>query len=111
MSSLEEKPYYDYMERLEKEGRTQVVNELEQGITYPKEECSDWCLRWSYRVLVLKDEWIREKVYFDFEGVSFPLPKEYVRFLVATYNSDWNLIPSKEDRQIHLNILKMQLKL
>lgn len=103
-NTIAEKPYYDYMERLEKEGRTQVVNELEQGITYPKEECSDWCLRWSYRVLVLKDEWIREKVYFDFEGVSFPLPKEYVRFLVATYNSDWNLIPSKEDRQIHPGI-------
>jgi len=96
--------YHYYRNMVEKEGHDAAMADIVRHMTYPDEECDYYCARWSYRPLVFHKEWVKDKKPIVLEGREFPAAKGIIRQMISNYNSDWNIVPLKKERQTHASL-------
>ena len=62
--------------------------------------------------VVVKEEFLIDTIKYDFKGLAFDIPKNYIKYLVYHYGKDWK-IPKKGDHAHNYNLvtkLKIRIK-
>ena len=105
---VDEKLYYEYLERVKEEGKEKVLKEIETNfLTYQEEDCDYYIARWGVRDSIVRKEWLKNLERRNFEGLSLPFFKENMMYLSVTeYGYNWDYLPPVKERVSHNNIEK-----
>ena len=90
-----------YRAEVEKRGLEDVMAEIRSKLDHPDDECDSICQRWSYRPVVFRSEWLKDKTRMPFETASFPVGKDVIRRLMVNFDENWYMMPPKSHREIH----------
>lgn len=90
-----------YQKKAETDGLQAALAEIRDHLSHPEEECDSICQRWSYRPVVFKKAWLKDKTRIKFESAMFPVGKDAIRRFTVNYDEFWNILPSKKNRVTH----------
>ena len=95
--------YQEYYSRIQKEGKTKVLSELEKEIffRYNEEECDYLVLRWGGVTLLFEKDMYGSSRFEEFEGVMCRVPDRTADYLVQHYGDDWMFIPPHLEHESH----------
>lgn len=105
------KEYFEYKELEKKIGKKGVINKLENELfSYNEDKCDSYILRWGSIPHIFKKNMFDEPVYFDFEDMQIPLPRNWFDYLVQLYGIKWMDIPKNLSAESTDYIVDMNYK-
>ncbi len=99
--------YYDYKNRMEREGKEKVLSEIEdQFLTCEDKNTELLCSRFGGKAALVRREWMNRIEYRPFENAKLPFFKENIDYLYEMeYGYNWNIMPSKAMQVAHDDVL------
>ena len=98
--------YFDYMNKLKKDGKQKTLAELEKILfTYPEQDASFYMLRWGTLSHIFDRDMFEEPVYYQYEDFQIPCPTRTYDYLVQLYGRMWVEVPPAPSEEKHTCII------
>ena len=102
--------YYDeYSNKVAKQGRKAVIDELENELFSYNDNASDnYILRWAAVPVILPKKIMGKPCLLEFEDMMIPVPEDWYGYLTLLYGSDWMNVPYAAGQETHITISNIE---
>ena len=108
--SINKDRYFEYLERMDKEGKDAVLKELEdQLFSYDEDECDYLVLRWGGVPFLFDKTLYGESRWGYFEGFKCRIPDRSSDYLVQHFGDEWTTIPPHDEQELHNAVFSLDI--